>query len=276
MRLLLAGGRGLAGRNMAPFLLGRFDLTILDIEDWDITDRTQGAEVLDRYRPEALVNLAAFTDVEGCETRQEIAMTLNGTAPGILASLCQERGIGLVHFSTDYVFDGEKGNPYREEDPTHPLSVYGATKLAGEKAVLANHPGAIVFRTQWLYGKGGENFISKVTRGARDQGHVRVVNDQRGSPTFARDLALPLAALVEGGHSGIYHVANSGNCTWFDFACEAFSLLGIDAQVLPISSGVLNQKAKRPAYSVFDLSRLEGATGIAMRPWQDALREYLA
>jgi dTDP-4-dehydrorhamnose reductase len=276
MKLLLAGGRGLAGRNMAPFLRDRFDLTILDIEDWDITDRSQGEEVLDRLRPQVLVNLAAFTDVDGCEARQEIAAIVNGEAPGILASLCRSRGAGFVQFSTDYVFDGEKKTPYREDDPTCPLSVYGATKLAGEKAVLANHPGAVILRTQWLYGDGGENFISKVTRTAREQGSVQVVDDQRGSPTYARDLARPLAALIEGGHSGIYHVANSGDCTWFQLAREAFSLLGISAEILPVLSSALNRKAKRPAYSVFDLSRLQRETGLTMRPWQQALREYLA
>jgi dTDP-4-dehydrorhamnose reductase len=190
--------------------------------------------------------------------------------------LCREHNIRFVHISTDYVFDGKKTVPYKESDPTNPMSVYGTTKLMGEQVVLEKNPSSLIIRAQWLYGKGGENFITKVIKIAQESGTLRVVNDQRGSPTCTKDLAEPLIALIEKGKSGIYHLANSGSCTWFDFAQEIFSLLKMDVAITPISSAELGRKAPRPSYSVFDMWKFQKDTGLKMRPWQEALREYLA
>ena len=156
------------------------------------------------------------------------------------------------------------------------MSVYGTTKLMGERAVLEKNPSSLIIRAQWLYGKGGENFITKVVKIAKQSGTLRVVNDQRGSPTYAKDLAEPLIALIEKGKTGIYHLANSGSCTWFDFAGEIFTLLKMDVSIIPISSDELERKAQRPSYSVFDMWKFQKDTGLKMRPWQEALREYLA
>ena len=150
------------------------------------------------------------------------------------------------------------------------------TKLMGERAVMEKNPSSLIIRAQWLYGKGGENFITKVVKIAKQSGTVRVVNDQKGSPTYAKDLAEPLIALIEKGKTGIYHLANSGSCTWFEFAGEIFRLLEIDTAIIPISSDELERKAKRPSYSVFDMWKYQKDTGLKMRPWQEALREYLA
>ncbi|HEY3277820.1 MAG TPA: dTDP-4-dehydrorhamnose reductase [Syntrophorhabdaceae bacterium] len=276
MKLLITGSQGLVGTSIVPMLQRDFEITAIDIEEWDILDRKTGIAVLSQYKPHVVLNLAAMTNVDGCEDRPAEAERLNGEGPGILAELCGERGIRLVHFSTDYVFDGDKKTPYTEDDAPNPKSVYGATKLSGEKRIFASLPSALVVRAQWIYGAGGESFISKVIRFAEQNGSARVVDDQRGAPTYAKDLALPLRRLIEGEKSGIYHVANSGWCTWYEFAKEIFRCKGMDVPVTPISSATLNSKAARPACSVFDCSKLRNHTGVIMRTWQEALKDYLA
>lgn len=273
--VLLLGGKGLLGTNIAPFLREKFDLTICDIDTWDITDRVSGHNHIEQHKPDVIINLAALTDVDGCEDRCELAEKINGFGAGVVADLCRKHNVRFIHLSTDYVFDGTKNLPYKETDAPNPVSVYGATKLMGERVVLENNPSSLIIRAQWLYGTGGENFITKVVRIARQSGSLRVVNDQRGSPTYAKDLAEPIIALIEKEKTGIYHLANSGSCTWFDFAREIFTLLALDVAITPISSDELERKAKRPSYSVFDMWKFQKDTGLKMRPWQEALREYL-
>jgi dTDP-4-dehydrorhamnose reductase len=275
MKALIIGGKGLLGTDIAPLFRQKFDLTICDIDTWDITDRESGKSHIEKYRPDVLINLAAITDVDGCEDKRELAERVNAEGAGIIADLSREHNIRFIHISTDYVFDGKKTIPYKENDPTNPQSVYGTTKLMGERAVLEKNPSSLIVRAQWLYGEGGENFITKVVKIANNSGALRVVNDQRGSPTYTKDLAEPLIALIEKGKSGIYHLANSGSCTWFDFAREIFTLLKMDVSITPISSAELERKASRPSYSVFDMWKFQKDTGLKMRPWQEALREYL-
>jgi dTDP-4-dehydrorhamnose reductase len=274
-RMLLLGGKGLLGTNIAPILEKAFDLTICDIDTWDITNRASGEKHIKQYSPDVLINLAAITDVDGCEDRKELAEKVNAYGAGIVAGICREHNVRFVHISTDYVFDGTKTLPYKEDDIPNPISVYGSTKLMGERTVLQENPSSLIIRAQWLYGNGGENFITKVIKIAQQGGTLRVVNDQRGSPTYARDLAEPLIALTEKAKSGIYHLANSGSCTWFDFAGEIFTLLNMDVSITPISSDELERKAKRPSYSVFDMWKFQKNTGLKMRPWREALKEYL-
>jgi dTDP-4-dehydrorhamnose reductase len=276
MKVLIAGGKGLLGTNIAPLLDKTFDLTICDLDAWDITERQSGENYINKIRPDVVINLAAITDVDGCEdTKKELAERINGYGAGVVARLCKEHDIRFVHLSTDYVFDGAKTLPYKENDPTNPLSVYGKTKLAGEREALEKNPSSLIIRAQGLYGKGGENFITKVVKMAKQGGAIRVVSDQRSSPTYTKDLAEPLIALIEKGKTGIYHLANSGSCTWFDFTLEIFALLKMDIPVTPISSAELQRKAHRPTYSVFDMWKFQKDTGLKMRPWQDALKEYL-
>lgn len=276
MKVLISGGKGLLAVNILPYLGERFDLAVYDIDEWDITSVSRGRDLMDLHRPDVVLNLAAMTDVDGCEDSQELAGQVNADGAGTVAELCAAVGARLVHMSTDYVFDGTKGSPYSEDDEPAPASVYGRTKLAGEKMVLERLPGTAVLRTQWLYGKGGKSFVDTITGLGRQHGKVRVVDDQRGSPTWARDLAAPIISIIEKGLSGIYHVSNSGSCTWFEFTRAIFSILNMDVEASPISSDELGRKAARPAFSVFDLTKLEGSTGIRMRGWMDALREYLA
>ncbi len=172
------------------------------------------------------------------------------------------------------MFDGTKSTPYTETDEVNPLSVYGRSKRLGEERTMAN-PRAVIVRTEWIYGKGGESFITKVVRAARQRGVVEVVNDQTGAPTYARDLARPLAAIIRSGKTGVYHVTNAGACTWYEFARHVFSVLGLRVDCRPTTSDRLKRPAPRPAYSVLDCSRLRNDTGITMRSWQEAVEEYL-
>jgi len=275
MKLLVAGSHGLLGTNILPLLERSFTVIPYDIEDWDITDQEAGERVIRDIRPDVVLNLAAYTNVDECEDCLSLADRVNAEAPGIVAKLCSDHNVRFVHVSTDYVFDGEKGTPYSEDDEPNPQSVYGLSKLSGEKKVFANCPHATIIRTQWLYGHGGVNFITKVTRIAKERGVAEVVTDQRGCPTYTKDLADPIRLLIEQNRSGIYHVANAGSCTWFDFAQEIFSLLHIDVVLKPITSEQLKRKANRPRYAVFDCSKLNRETGHRMRTWQEALHDYL-
>jgi dTDP-4-dehydrorhamnose reductase len=276
MRVLVTGSDGLIGTNILPFLRERFQVIPVLEKDWDITDAQRGAEVMGREKPDVLINLAAITDVDGCEEDPESAFRVNGEAPATLAVLCTRFAARLVHFSTDYVFDGTKDSPYTEEDPTNPLSVYGKSKLLGEKNVQGFCPSATIIRTEWIYGRGGENFITKVLKIARETGRAEVVDDQWGAPTYARDLGPPLAALVERNRTGIYHVTNGGSCTWHGFATKVFSLLGLNVTCSRTSSDRLKRKARRPSMSVLDCSKLQAHTTLQMRGWETALEEYVA
>lgn len=275
MKLLSTGSHGLLGTNILSMLERSFTVIPYDIEEWDITDTDAGERVIADIRPQVILNLAAYTNVDDCEDCLGFADRVNAEAAGIVAKLCNDHNIKFFHISTDYVFDGEKDSPYTEDDMPNPASVYGFSKLSGERKVLANCPDATIIRTQWLYGHGGVNFISKITKIARETGMAEVVNDQTGSPTYTKDLAEPIRLLIEKNKTGIYHVANGGSCTWFDFAREIFSRLHIDVALKPISSEQLNRKAKRPRHSVFDCSKLSRETGHHMRTWQDALHDYL-
>jgi dTDP-4-dehydrorhamnose reductase len=276
MKILITGSDGLVGANILPDLSRAFDIIPVTEKEWDILDKKMGEEITRTHQPDVLINLAAITDVDGCEDAKELAYRVNAEGAGLLADLCNENNVKLLHFSTDYVFDGMGTRPYTEEDAPNPLSVYGRSKLLGEQKILERCPSSLIVRTEWIYGGGGENFITKVTRAAREKGRVEVVDDQTGSPTFARDLADPVRTLIAQGKSGIYHVTNGGACTWFQLAKEIFSMLRIDVPCLPVSSTQIQRKAKRPAYSVLDCSKLKRETGLALRSWQEALRQYLA
>ena len=276
MKVLVTGGKGLLGTCIAPVLGEHFDCTVCDIDEWDITSENAGKKMLDLHRPDVLINLAAMTDVDGCEDDPELAGRVNGAGPAVLAGLCSTRRVKLIHISTDYVFDGRKDSPYREDDEPGPQSVYGRTKLAGERRILESDVDAAIVRAEWLYGHSGSSFVEKVTKIGLSEGRLSVVNDQRGSPTYAKDLAMPIAAVIRKNLTGIYHVSNSGWCTWYDLAKAIFSIRGMDVEVFPISSKELGRKAKRPANSVFDLTKLRRDTGIEMRGWMAALQAYLS
>ena len=229
--------------------------------------------------PDVIANAAAMTQVDRCEVEPAAAEAANATGPAALATLCQQIGTQLVHVSTDYVFDGCGSRPYAESDPTGPRSVYGRTKLEGEQRVLAAQPGAIVVRTAWVFGP-GRNFVRTILEAAArtERGEapaLRVVDDQRGSPTYAGDLADGIVRLVDAGASGVVHLANSGVATWWDLARAAVDIWGHpELPIEKVRTADVPRPAPRPAWSVLDTSKAE-RLGVRLRNWRDALRAYL-
>jgi dTDP-4-dehydrorhamnose reductase len=265
------------GRDLVPILSGEKQVWARDIDDFDITDRKRVQQEVEALQPQVLVNAAAYTDVDGCESRKEMAFAVNAEGARNVALACAAIGGRLIHLSTDYVFDGSSQIPYREEDIPNPLNVYGSSKLQGERyiqEILENH---LIIRTEWLYGRHGKNFVDTILKLAGQQKELRVVDDQRGSPTFTRDLGFALDRLVGMEARGILHVTNSGSCTWFEFTRQILHVKGYDhIQVIPISSEELARPARRPASSVMDCRQYEKLTGRKMRPWKEALGVYLS
>jgi dTDP-4-dehydrorhamnose reductase len=279
MKILLIGAQGMLGRDLQPILSTRHEIIARDIHDLDITDPGQVGEEIRKIRPDAVINLAAFTDVDGCESQRERAFSVNAHGAGHVARASEAAGAKLIHLSTDYVFDGTSPVPYREEASPHPMSVYGESKLGGERAVQEAGENHLILRTAWLYGRHGKNFVDTILRLASQREELRVVHDQKGSPTFTRDLSGAIAQLLEKDLRGILHVTNSGSCSWFEFAERILALKpppSARVRIHPISSSELGRPARRPAFSVLDCSRFENAVGRRMRDWEEGLQEYLS
>lgn len=270
--ILVVGAKGMLGRDLMA-LLGA-DARGVDIEDIDITSMESVQKVLVTLKPRVVVNAAAYTDVDGCESNQEMAMQVNGEGVAHLALISKEIGAKLVQISTDYVFDGGKGSPYREDDPTCPLSLYGESKLAGEMNACFN-PDHLIVRTQWLYGLHGKNFVETMLRLAGEKKELSVVDDQIGSPTWTVDLSLAIKALIDKGCSGTYHAANGGFCSWNEFARAIFAEAGMGITVNPMSTAELGRPAPRPLYSTLDCGKLKRDADFQPEPWQEALKHYL-
>ncbi len=248
----------------------------------DITDRKNVDNAIRKYEAQVVFNCAAYTDVDGCERDPMLASVVNDEGARNVALACQDANILLCHISTDFVFDGETTRPYRESDSPNPASVYGATKLGGERHVAKVASKHLIIRTSWTFGPGGQNFITKVLERARLERQLDVVCDQTGSPTYTLDLARGILALVECGAHGLYHVANSGSCSRFELAKAALERAGFNkVPVHPIESATVKHKpsaipvARRPAYSVLDSRAFTEKTGISLPHWNDALNEYL-
>ena len=281
---LIAGGGGMLGTALQR-VLGNHRLRYsAPLEfDFDITDEElialRVAEFVEALRPGergVLVNAAAYTNVERAEDEPDNAYLVNETGPRMLADAARRTALDFVHVSTDFVFDGTKTGPYVETDEPHPLSVYGASKLAGERAVLAENPWALIVRTAWVFGPGGNNFPGKILSAARSNPTLRVVTDESGSPTYTLDLATGIVGLVDAQARGVFHLAGSGSCTRFELARETLALAGVsDVTLEPVTSGEFPTKAARPANSVLDCSKASGL-GVAMPPWRDALARFVA
>jgi len=257
-KVLVLGAYGMLGHDLQQ----AFPQGVFRGHDLDITDRRKVSETVLTLQPSLVINAAAYTDVDGCEDRRDLAFAVNGDALVSLASACDDSGACLIHYSTDYVFDGTKTS-YREDDRPHPVNVYGESKLLGERNILENMENFRIIRTSWLFGKHGKNFVETMIRLSHEMPEVRVVNDQFGKPTYTADLAGKtgeIAAL----NPGIYHITNEGTCSWFEFA------QAIIPNVSPCSTAEYPRRAKRPAYSV-----LENTKTAPMRPWKEALAAYL-
>ena len=277
MRVLLVGAGGLLGTAMQHAVPQGVDLVSLPKQELDITDRQAVAVTVERLRPEYVINCAGYTAVDQAEREPDLAHRVNAEGATHLAAATERARGTLVQLSTDYVFDGTREVPYREDDEPGPLSVYGRTKLAGEQAVRDLLPDRhLIVRAQWLFGAGGKNFVDTILRLASEQSTLRVVNDQRGRPTYARDLAAGIWKLVGRGIRGTVHVANDGTATWFDVAAVALAAAALRTRLEPCRTADMPRPAQRPAFSVLDCSRFEALTGERLPPWDAAVREYVS
>jgi dTDP-4-dehydrorhamnose reductase len=276
-RVLVTGASGMLGSDLVPLLAGAaYEVFARPRSDLDVTEPEEVGRAFRAIRPHVVVNCAAFTRVDACETDPS-AWGVNAGGVENLAAESRRHGARLIQISTDFVFDGTKGEPYTETDEVGPLSAYGRGKRAGEEAALED-PTALVVRSSWLFGRGGWNFVEailkQVEHGKRE---LTVVDDQKGKPTATTDLAEAVVALLALPVSGIVHFANRGEMTWKDFASEILALAGRDdVRVLPTSSSALGRAAQRPAYSVLDTAKYEGLTGRPIRHFREPLIEYIA
>ena len=284
MKVLLFGGSGMLGSDLHMELNPEINLYCPSHGAVDMTDPAQVDRTVSDFRPDVMVNCAAYTDVEGAEDNPQEAWKLNAQAVANLATSARRFNVRLIHVSTDYVFDGEENSPLTEEAGCNPLSVYGRTKRAGELACLSIWPDkSLVVRTSWLFGGMGSNFVSTMLRLGSSNERLKVIADQTGSPTYTRDLARCIGHLIDMPLvTGILHASNSGTCSWHAFAeaiFEGWSTLGHDMPIKvvePIPSAQWPTKARRPQWSAFSMHRLETEVGYNMPRWENALSDYLA
>jgi dTDP-4-dehydrorhamnose reductase len=276
-RVLITGASGMLGSDLAPVLAGGgFEVAPRPRSDLDVTNAESIGRAFRDVRPQIVVNCAAFTRVDACET-DPASFAVNADAVALLADACERHSARLVQISTDFVFDGAKNVPYSEADEPAPLSAYGRGKRAGEEAAL-RAPGSLVVRASWLFGRGGWNFVEAILRQAEEgKAEIPVVDDQRGRPTATADFAEGILALLLAGASGIFHFANRGEVTWFEYATEILLLAGLtEVRLTPTTAAALGRPAVRPFYSVLDTSKYEGMTGRTIRHFREPLVEYLA
>ncbi|HBM81377.1 MAG TPA: dTDP-4-dehydrorhamnose reductase [Clostridiaceae bacterium] len=288
MKILVTGAKGQLGSQIINILkkgkseIGHISASYkdseikgIDIDDLDITDIDKVIKFTEDYKTDIIINPAAFTNVDLCESKEDEAFRANAIGARNMAIAAQNTGAKLIHISTDYVFDGNGDRPYREFDVPHPVSVYGKTKLLGEEYVKEFCSRYFIVRTAWLYGYNGRNFVKTILKAANEKGHLDVVDDQRGCPTNAEDLSYHILKIALTDEYGIYHCTGNGECTWYDFAKKIVEYADIPCTVSPIKSDKLQRAAKRPAYSVLDNMMLRFTVGDQMRQWEDALREYI-
>lgn len=276
MRVLITGAEGQLGYDLVDLLRDTHEVFPFDL-DMDITDHAATLATIEDARPEIVVNCAAYTDVDGCESHSDLAFAVNAVGAQNVAQACRGVGARMVHVSTDFVFDGRAGRAYVESDEVNPMSVYGASKLAGERYVAESLPGHFIVRTAWLYGNHGKNFVKTILKLAGEKDLLTVVDDQVGSPTYSRDLAGKIIELMATDHCGLYHVTNQGDCSWFEFARAILEEARVEGvTVRRIASAELDRPAPRPAYSVLK-NRVLLERGIPLlRNWREALSAYFA
>ncbi|MBU1090023.1 dTDP-4-dehydrorhamnose reductase [Patescibacteria group bacterium] len=268
-KIILTGSDGMLGKALKKELSGSSELQSFSKNELDITDFVAVAEILEAAQPDFVVNAAAFTKVDAAETDQILAEKVNSTAVGNLARICKKIGAKLIHFSTDYVFDGENENGFPEKDEPNPINFYGKTKLEGEEAIRESGCEFAIIRTSWLFGE-GENFVEKMLALGKRNCEIKVVADQIGCPTFSEDLAEAVKKILIENRSGIFHLTNLGKTSWADFARKIFGLAGMDVKVIPVASEEFPTPAKRPRNSVLQNTKLP-----KMRSWEEALAEFL-
>ncbi|NQU94940.1 MAG: dTDP-4-dehydrorhamnose reductase [Candidatus Omnitrophica bacterium] len=284
-KILVTGSHGMLGVDLSKVLSRNYDVLGLDISksdiQCDITDIDKTIKSIVDEKPDLVIHTAAWTDVDGCEKDPDKAKKINEGGTENIALAASKLDIPLIYISTDFVFDGEKKNPYTEEDTPNPLSVYGKTKLVAEQKVVALRK-YVILRTGWLYGANGKNFVDTIIDNAKTRNELKVVDDQAGCPTYTKDFAEAIGRLLDRLNwesktiQEVYHVSNKGAVSWFDYAREIVKLAKLEnVKVLPIKSKDLARPAKRPAFSVLDNSKFEKVTNFKMRSWKETLKEYV-
>jgi dTDP-4-dehydrorhamnose reductase len=272
MRILITGANGQLGFELRQVFSGH-DLVLCVRPEFDVLRPEVQDQVL-AAKPDVVIHAAAYTDVDGAEGESEQAMAVNAEGTERIARAAAQAGARLIYLSTDYVFDGLKGVPYDERDQPNPLNVYGRSKLEGERLALRRCPNTLIARTSWLYGANGKNFVKTIMRLAQERPELRVVADQRGCPTYARDLAIALSRMAKIDLRGIVHATGTGECTWHEFACAIVSLMGVPVAVHPITAAEARRPAPRPAYSVLG-NRVLAGTGIVLPHWKEAIGRFV-
>lgn len=288
MKILITGAKGQLGTQIIKMIssgnseLGPIDeiyenaeVIGVDIDTLDIANLDAARKYIIEVKPDVIINCAAYTNVDGCEVNEDLAFKANTIGPRNLAVISEEIGAKLIHISTDYVFAGNGTKPYREYDLPNPNSVYGSTKYLGEQYVREFCTRYFIVRTAWLYGYYGKNFVKTIMKAAKENGKLDVVDDQRGNPTNAEDLAYHLLKLALTEEYGVYHCTGTGECSWYDFACKIVEYAGIECTVNPATSEKINRAAKRPSYSSLDNMMLRCTVGDEMRQWEEALKVFV-
>jgi dTDP-4-dehydrorhamnose reductase len=275
MKILITGSQGMLASDVIRELDCCFDIHKRDRAHLDICDKENVFKDIRDLKPDYVINCAAFTNVDACEKEKDKAFSVNAEGTKNLALACRETGSVLCHISTDFVFDGNKKEPYVENDRVSPLSVYAKSKLEGERNIQAILSRYIIVRSSWLFGKNGKNFVTTIIKLSKENDVIKIVNDQIGSPTYTVDLAKAIKALLDINAQGIYHFCNDGVCTWYEFAKKIIDLTGLKTGIVPITSQQLARPAVRPPYSAMNCGKFINDTGIQPRPWVDALGEYL-
>ncbi|MCJ7746396.1 MAG: dTDP-4-dehydrorhamnose reductase [Desulfobacterales bacterium] len=283
-RILVIGAKGMLGRDLVKILHSTFhthqdpnrEILEWDIDEIDIREEKKTVNKIESFRPEIVINVAAYTDVDGCESNEEKAFAVNAEGMKHVALGALRCRAKVVYLSTDYIFGGKKREPYLEDEPPNPLNVYGRSKWKGEQYVRELVKDVLIVRTQWLYGRYGNNFVTSILRQAREKKVLSIVNDQIGSPTYTVDLSEAISVLLQCDARGVFHVANSDLCSWYTFGQTILKLSGMErVKVIPISSKELGRPAIRHAYSVLHCQKLKQVTGMTLRPWSGALRDFL-
>jgi dTDP-4-dehydrorhamnose reductase len=277
MKIWITGYKGMLGYDLVKILddNAEYELILTDKEDIDITNLDEVLKIVKEEEIELIINASAYTDVDGSQTNKEIAYNVNAIGAKNLAIASKKHDIKLIHISSDYVFNGDKNKPYTENDDVNPINYYGETKLQGEKLIQENMNKYFIIRTQWLYGINNNNFVKTMLKLSKNNNEINVVNDQYGSPTFSKDLAIAIGELIESNKYGLYHVTNSGDCSWFEFAKLIFKIANINIIVNPVSTSQYPTPAKRPKYSVLSNKKWVNEGFKPLRSFKESLNEYL-
>lgn len=281
-KILITGANGQLGWELSQLATTypAFEFVFVDRSQLDLSNPATFESVIQKIAPDCIINTAAYTAVDKSETEKELAYTVNAYAVEKLASICKERSIPFITYSTDYVFNGTATEPYLTNTKVDPVNYYGSTKAAGESLAIAANEQTIVIRTSWVFSAHGNNFVKTMLRLMKERESLNIVADQKGRPTYAKDLALATMQIVESLNagkviSGVFHFANSGETTWFDFAAKIKAIAGLSCSLNPIDSAAFPTPAKRPNYSVLDTENIEAILPSSIRNWEDALKECM-